>query len=140
MALCTSNKNLETKMSKLRSSTIRLQLDLIKLQRLINAGHHEQLPTWQADILTLLIEVMYIRQRRVLPGGIAVGEYDELDFDTLTRVYAAAARRIDKAILKRRLGLSAKYHTALQKYSEVSNVTCQISLFSSSASPADKWN
>lgn len=124
-------------MSKLRSSTIRLQLDLMKLQRHINAGHHEQLPTWQADILTLLIEVMYVRQRRVLPGGIAVGEYDELNYDTLTRVYAAAARRIDKASLRRKLGLSAKYHTALQqKYSEVSNITYQFSLFAS-ASPAE---
>lgn len=124
-------------MSKLRSSTIRLQLDLMKLQRHINAGHHEQLPTWQADILTLLIEVMYVRQRRVLPGGIAVGKSDELNYDTLTRVYAAAAGRIDKASLRRKLGLSAKYHTALQqKYSEVSNITYQFSLFAS-ASPAE---
>ena len=127
-------------MSKLRSSTIRLQLDLMKLQRHINAGHHEQLPAWQADILTLLIEVMYVRQRRVLPGGIAVGEYDDLDYDTMTRVYAAAARRIGKTSLRRKLGLSAKYHTALQqKYSEVSNITCQISLFPLAA-PADMLN
>ena len=60
----------------------------------------------------------------MLPGGIAVGEYDELDYNTLTRVYAAASRRIERITLKRKLGLSAKYHTALQKYSEVSDVTC----------------
>lgn len=119
MALCTSNQDLETKMSKLRSSTIRLKLDLMKLQRHIDTVQHDLLPTWQADTLTLLIEAMYTRQRMTLPGNFAVGKCDDVDHGTLTKVYTAAARRIDQKSLRKKLGLSAKYHEALGKYHEV---------------------
>ena len=119
VALCTSNQDLETKMSKLRSSTIRLKLDLMKLQRHIDTVQHDLLPTWQADTLTLLIEAMYTRQRMALPGNFAVGKCDDVDQKTLTKVYTAAARRIDQKGLRKKLGLSAKYHEALRKYHEV---------------------
>ena len=119
MALYTSNQDLETKMSKLRSSTIRLKLDLMKLQRHINTVQHDFLPTWQADTLTLLIEAMYRRKRWMSPGNFAVGAGDDVEYRTLTKVYTAAARKIDRRSLRKQLGLSAKYHEALQKYHEV---------------------
>lgn len=121
LALCSSNQDLETKMSKLRSSTIRLKLDLMKLQRHITTVQHELLPTWQADILTLLISVMY-RQRGgngELPGGFEMAGLEMLDHDSLTKVYTVAAGRIARVNLKRKLGLSAKYHVALRKYCDV---------------------
>lgn len=106
-------------MSKIRSSTIRLNLDLMKLQRRFTTVQHEYFATWQADILTLLIEIVYRRIHRTLPGGYTVEEIETLDYGTLTRVYTAAAKKIHKASLRRRLGLSAKYHAALQMYWEV---------------------
>lgn len=81
---------------------------------------HDFLTTWQADILTLLIEVVYARLHRILPGGYAVEEIESLDYETLTRVYRTAAKRIHRERLRRKFGLSARYHGALQKYWEVS--------------------
>lgn len=107
-------------MSKLRASTIRLNLDLMKLQRHMSTMQHDFLTTWQADILTLLIEVVYARLHRMLPGGYAVEEIESLDYETLTRVYRTAAKRIHRERLRRKFGLSARYHGALQKYWEVS--------------------
>ncbi|ODM16008.1 hypothetical protein SI65_08442 [Aspergillus cristatus] len=118
-ALYSSNQILEKKMSKLRASTIRLNLDLMKLQRHMSTMQHDFLTTWQADILTLLIEVVFARCHRVLPGGYAVEEIESLDYETLTRVYRTAAKRIQKERLRRNFGLSAKYYFALQKYWEV---------------------
>lgn len=107
-------------MSKLRASTIRLNLDLMKLQRHMSIRQHDCLTNWQADILTLLIEVVYTRLHRMLPGGYAVEEIESLDYETLTRVYRTAAKRIHRERLRRKFGLSARYHGALQKYWEVS--------------------
>jgi len=106
-------------MSKLRASTIRLNLDLMKLQRHMSTIQHDFLTTWQADILTLFIEVVFARCHRVLPGGYAVEEIESLSYETLTRVYRTAAKRIQKERLRRNFGLSAKYYFALQRYWEV---------------------
>lgn len=118
-ALQTSNDNLQQKMAMLRSSTLRLELDLMKLQRHVRSFDKELLVTWQADTLMRLIEVIYERHRWKMPGGIVIGDHQAVDRETLSTLYAVAARKIKKETLKRRFGLSVQYYDALQKYDEV---------------------
>lgn len=106
-------------MTLLRSSTLRLELDLMKLQRHVRSFDKELLVTWQADTLTRLIEVIYERHRWKMPGGIAIGDYQAVSRDTLATLYSVAARKIKKETLKRRFGLGIHYYDALQKYDEV---------------------
>ncbi|KAK1143537.1 hypothetical protein N8T08_006343 [Aspergillus melleus] len=118
-ALQASNDKLQQKMTMLRSSTLRLELDLMKLQRHIRSFDKELLMTWQADTLTRLIEVIYERHRWKMPGGIVIGDHQGVHWDTLSTLYAVAARKIKKDTLKRRFGLSVQYYDALQKYDEI---------------------
>lgn len=89
-------------------------------------------------MLTLLIETVYTRQSRLLPGRVLVNE-DVVDIDGQDggqggqgqgqgqdEVYMAAARRIDRKTLKRITGLSARYHHALQRYHEVGFFSCHL--------------
>ncbi|THC92044.1 hypothetical protein EYZ11_008482 [Aspergillus tanneri] len=119
-ALHASNDDLQEKMSKLRSNTLRLELDLMKLQRQAKSFRTECLGTWQADVLTRLIEVVYERHRWKMPGRLTPGGYPTGDRDTLSTLYAVAARKIKKETLKRSFGLPVQYYEALQKYDEVS--------------------
>lgn len=116
-ALQASNNHLERKMEQLHSSTLSLRKELLTLQMHILSFRHDQLVTWQADILTRLIEVIYERQGRKLPWD-ALG--DDKQREDISKVYVAAARRINKGALWRKLGLTAKHHKALGRYSEVS--------------------
>ncbi|KAL2000006.1 hypothetical protein VTN02DRAFT_3669 [Thermoascus thermophilus] len=115
-ALHASNGHLERKMEKLHTSTLSLRRELLTLQRHILSFRHEQLVTWQADILTRLIEVMYERQGQKLPWGAV---WDRKRREDVSKVYVAAARRIDRRALWTKLGLTSKYHQALGKYAEV---------------------
>lgn len=121
-ALQTSNEDLENKVSKLCSTTSGLNRDLLKLRRHVDSFHHECLSTWQADVLTRLIEVVYLKQRRKLPWGVVVGEHEAQGWDVVSRAYVTAANRISRKVLEQKLGLGAKYHEALKKYSEVSRL------------------
>lgn len=107
------------KMTKLCDSTFRLKRDIMKLQQHIRGFHHDLLPTWQADILTRLVEVIHTVQRRKLPGGFAPSERQGVDRWTLTRAYTIAARKIHQSTLWMKLGLPMQYYRALQKYEEV---------------------
>ncbi|RJE19209.1 hypothetical protein PHISCL_08449 [Aspergillus sclerotialis] len=118
-ALNASNEDLEVKMAKLRTSTLQLKRDIVRFQQHIRAFHHELLPTWQADILTRLIEIVYTAQRRKLPGGFTPGERQGVDRWALTRAYTVAARKIYQSTLWMAFGLPMQYHLALHKYEEI---------------------
>lgn len=120
MALQSSNEGLESRMTKLSNSVNGLNRDLLKLQRQVDSFYHESLTTWQADILTRLIEVAYARQRRKLPWGVAIGERETQDWEIVSRAYVNAAAKVSKKVLGQKLGLGTNYYEALRKYSEVS--------------------
>lgn len=106
-------------MIKLNDSTHHLKRDLSKLEKHIKSFQHDLLPTWQADTLTRLIEVVYITQGRKLPGGFTPWNRKEGDRWALTRAYSNAAGKISHNVLWRKLMLPIRYHLALQKYGEV---------------------
>ncbi|KAJ5826281.1 hypothetical protein N7474_003419 [Penicillium riverlandense] len=113
-----TNSNIQHKVAKLQVNSLRLKRELFLLHRHIKAFHHPLLETWEADMLTRLIEVVCTRQCLRLPGGISVGDALFVERDLLSRAYSIAARRIRIDALWS-LGLSDKYHEALKRYEEV---------------------
>ncbi|KAL4754629.1 hypothetical protein BDW72DRAFT_200604 [Aspergillus terricola var. indicus] len=120
--LTLSNKLLEGKVKQLCSDSLRLTFDVTLLKRHMKAISGELLVTWQADILTRLVEVIYERHGWRMPGEVLVGDKYSLDRDTLSKIYVMAARKIKKeTIMKKAVGLSEQYYLALQRYSEVAS-------------------
>lgn len=120
-ALNASNHNLEYKLAKIQARNLRLKLDLMRLQRHITSFHHDLLATWEADILTCLIEVVYQRQGRKLPRGQDI-DLRRLDRKALSAMYTIAAGRIGRRALRGLFGLSQHYWLALQKYDEIAHL------------------
>lgn len=102
-------------MAKLRINTGTLRDEISTLRTHLLCFQHDRLITWQADILTRLIEVVYERLGRTIPWR------EETDIELASRAYLIAARRIDKATLRTKLGLHTRYWEALGKYPQVSN-------------------
>ncbi|KAL4760144.1 zinc-dependent alcohol dehydrogenase family protein [Aspergillus foveolatus] len=120
--LTLSNKLLEGKVKQLCSDSLRLTFDVTLLKRHMKAISGELLVTWQADVLTRLVEVIYERHGWRMPGEVLVSDKYSLDRDTLSKIYVMAARKIKKeTIMKKAVGLSEQYYLALQRYSEVAS-------------------
>ncbi|KAL4795309.1 hypothetical protein BDV19DRAFT_378991 [Aspergillus venezuelensis] len=118
--LTMTNKLLENKVKQLCSESLRLNFDVTLLKCHMSAFRGELLVTWQADVLTRLIEVIYERHGWRMPGEILVGDHDRLDRETLSKIYILAAKKIKKeTVTKKAVGLSERYHQALQRYDEV---------------------
>ncbi|KAL3449751.1 hypothetical protein BJX65DRAFT_305766 [Aspergillus insuetus] len=118
--LTTTNRLLESKVKQLCSESFKLNLDVTTLQRHMHAFYGDLLVTWQADILTRLVEVIYENHGWRMPGKVLVGDHSDMDRDTLTRIYLTAAKKIKKeTVTKKAVGLSAQYYSALQRYDEV---------------------
>lgn len=119
-ALQTLNKHIERRLAKLQANTVRLKRELWLLQRHIKEFRHPLFENWEADLLTRLIEVAHAHQHKKLPGGVVIGESSFAERESLNHAYSIAAKGIRMPTL-RKLGLSEKYHQALQRYSEVSS-------------------
>lgn len=118
-ALETVNKHIERRLSKLQANTTRLKRELWLLQRHIKEFRHPLFENWEADMLTRLIEVAHAHQHRKLPGGVVLGQSSFAERENLANAFSIAAKGICQTTLQK-LGLSGKYHQALQRYSEVS--------------------
>lgn len=118
--LTITNKLLEKKVKQLCSESVRLNLDVAIAKQYMSTFHGELLVTWQADTLARLIEVIYERHGWRMPGEILVGDHDNLDRDTLSKVYVMAAKKIKKeTVTKKAVGLSEPYYLALQRFEKV---------------------
>ncbi|KAL4879104.1 hypothetical protein BJY04DRAFT_208848 [Aspergillus karnatakaensis] len=118
--LTTTNKLLESKVKLLCFESLRLKLDVRTLQCHMNAFNSDLLVTWQADILTRLVEVIYERHGWKMPGGIHIGDHDDLQRDALSMAYVQAAKKVKKeTVTKKAVGLSEQYYLALQRYEDL---------------------
>ncbi|CAG8420714.1 unnamed protein product [Penicillium salamii] len=117
-ALQTLNRRIEPRLEKLRANTTRLKHELWLLQRHVKEFRHPLFENWEADLLTHLIVVAYASEYRKLPGGVVIGKETFSERENLTRAYSLAARNIRSTTI-RKLGLSDRYHEALQRYPEV---------------------
>lgn len=113
-----SNEHLERCLAKLKVNTARLQRELLLLQRHIKEFHHPLFETWEADILTRLIEVAHARQRQKLTEGTAIGQDNTDEHELISRAYVNAAKQVQEDTV-RKLGLSDQYYQALLRYEEV---------------------
>ncbi|PTU19585.1 hypothetical protein P175DRAFT_0483157 [Aspergillus ochraceoroseus IBT 24754] len=119
--LYSTNQMLHRKINQLCSDSLQLTRDMTKLNRHMGAFHGVILETCQADTLTRLIESIYEIHGWKFPGGLMLGEHVDLDRETLSRIYTEAAKDVKKEMVtKKAVGLSEKYHVALQRYDQVS--------------------
>ncbi|KAJ5387605.1 hypothetical protein N7509_010146 [Penicillium cosmopolitanum] len=119
LALQASNNDLEARITHLRGKVNQLDREISVLSRHVKQfNHHPFLQTWQADLLTRLIEVAYVRQKNKLPDGVSIGETNTADREILSRAYSNAARRVKWGTLDS-LGLDIGHHDALQHYSDI---------------------
>ncbi|KAJ5984172.1 hypothetical protein N7481_006271 [Penicillium waksmanii] len=118
LALQASNNDLEARIAHIRGKVNQLNREISALSRHVKQFNHNPfLQTWQADLLTRLIEVAYVRQKNKLPAGVSIGEENTADREILSRAYSNAARRVKWSTLDS-LGLDIRYHDALQRYSD----------------------
>ncbi|KAJ5168495.1 uncharacterized protein N7482_004089 [Penicillium canariense] len=117
-ALQMSNDHIVRRMAKLQANTARLKRELFLLQRHVKEFQHPLFETWEADILTRLIEVAHAFQRHKMAGGITIGEDNTAERETLSHAYVNAAKQIHEGTL-RKLGLSDQYYQALLRYNEI---------------------
>lgn len=106
-------------MTKIRSNAKKLEREVLALSRHIKDASSPFLGTWEADLLTRLIEVSYIHQTEKFPHGVSIGETNFAERDVLSRAYSNAARRVKLTTIIR-LGLEEKHYEAVQNYSDVS--------------------
>lgn len=119
LALQHSNENLESRITKIRSNVKKLEREVLALSRHIKDASSPFLGTWEADLLTRLIEVSYIRQTAKFPPGVSISETNFAERDVLSRAYSNAARRVKLTTILR-LGLEEQHYEAVQNYSDVS--------------------
>ncbi|KKK22940.1 hypothetical protein ARAM_007433 [Aspergillus rambellii] len=118
--LYSTNQMLHRKINQLCSDSLQLTRDMTKLNRHMGAFHGVILETCQADTLTRLIESIYEIHGWKFPGGLMLGEHVDLDRETLSRIYTEAAKDVKKEMVtKKAVGLSEKYHVALQRYDQI---------------------
>ncbi|KAI9371287.1 hypothetical protein BJX61DRAFT_534935 [Aspergillus egyptiacus] len=121
--LTTTNKLLESRVRHLCSQSLELNHDITRLNHHMTAFNGDLLATWQADILTRLVEVIYEKHGWKMPGGLLVGDHDDLDRDVLSGTYAMAARKVKKeTVTEKTVGLSEKHYLALRRYDAVSQL------------------
>lgn len=118
-AMHATHDAIQRQIKRMQRDSARLRRELLLLHRHVRVFNHPMYETWEADILTRLIEVAHAHQRRKLPQGVAIGEATVAHRENLSLAYANAVNQIHPSTLQQ-LGLSEKYHTALQRYNEVS--------------------
>lgn len=119
LALQASNDDLQSRAEKMHFNAQRLKREITNLTRHINDFSSPLLETWEADILTRLIEIAHVRQLSKMPEGVAIRENTVSERDLISKAYCNAARRV-KATTLFKFGLDQSHYEALQRYPEVS--------------------
>lgn len=118
-ALKASNDQIQRMLDQVKANSGRLQRETFLLQRHIGSLKNPAFETWEADILTRLIEIAYARQRIKLSQGVSIGETSSANGESLNQAYVNASYQVHENTL-RQLGLNPKYGKALLRYHEVS--------------------
>ncbi|KAJ5380509.1 uncharacterized protein N7496_002937 [Penicillium cataractarum] len=117
-ALRKSNEDLAHCLAKLKANATRLQREIFLLQRHVKEFQHPLFETWEADILTRLIEVAHAHQPNKMKKGIAIGLGSSANPEMVSLAYINAAKQVQEETLDQ-LGLSFQHHQAIRRYEEV---------------------
>ena len=119
LALQASNNDLQSRVSSLHFNAQRLKREITILTRHVNDLSFPLLETWEADILTRLIEIAHVRQHSKIPDGVFIRANTVLERELNCKAYCNAARRVRMSTLFK-LCLDEAHYDALQRYPEVS--------------------
>lgn len=121
-ALEASNDSLQNRMFKLRLNTQSFDQEVSLFQQHYKDVRHPCMETWEADMLTRLIEVAHTILHAKLGVETCIHEGQEAEQrELVSRAYVNAAKRIDRSTLTN-LGLGEGYYEALQRFPEVTNM------------------
>ena len=117
-ALHVSNEDLACRLVKLKVNTGRLQRELFLLQRHIKEFQCPLFETYEADILTRLIDVAHAHQDKKMKGGTAISFQSIAEREIISRAYINASKQVQEETIEK-LGLSNQHYLAICRYEEV---------------------
>ena len=106
-ALKMSNELLARKMAQVQANMARLKREI-----------HPLFETWEADILTRLVEVACAAQPNENLDGFPINLAGMPDRETVSRAYVDAAKQVQEDTLYK-LGLTHQHYLAIDRYEEV---------------------
>jgi len=122
LALKATNDCIQRKLTKVQANIVRLKRELWLLQRHVKNFNHPLYETWEADILTRLIEIAHAYQRcHKLHAGVAISNITVAERENIFHAYSNAAKQVRESTLLK-LGLGEKYYEALSRYHEVREI------------------
>ncbi|KAJ5460437.1 uncharacterized protein N7458_001989 [Penicillium daleae] len=116
-ALHMSNENLACRLAKLKVNAGRLQRELFLLQRHIKEFQCPLFETYEADILTRLIDVVHAHQDKKMMGGTAISSESIAEREIISRAYINASKQVQEETIEK-LGLSSQHYQAIRRYEE----------------------
>lgn len=117
-ALHMSNESLACRLAKLKVNAGRLQRELFLLQRHIKEFQCPLFETYEADILTRLIDVAHAHQDKKMMGGTAISSESIAEREIISRAYINASKQVQEETIEK-LGLSSQHYQAIRRYEEV---------------------
>lgn len=104
-------------MARMNSNIGDFMSELDQLESHINELNHPKLLSWQADIVTRLIEVAHSKEPNLSSSSLLLTAH-YLDHETMSRGYSLAARKISLETM-RKFGLGEQHYEVLRRYDEV---------------------
>lgn len=117
-ALRMSNELLARKMAQVQANVARLKREISLLDRHIKDYDHPLFETWEADILTRLVEVACVAQRNEDLDRFPINLAGMPERETFSRAYVDAAKQVQEDTLYK-LGLTHQHYLAIDRYEEV---------------------
>lgn len=112
-----TNHQIETQMARMNRDIGDFMSELDQLESHINELNHPKLLSWQADIITRLIEVAHSKEPNLSSSSLLLTAH-YLDHETMSRGYSLAARKISLETLCK-FGLGEQHYEVLRRYDEV---------------------
>ncbi|KAJ5792497.1 uncharacterized protein N7503_008475 [Penicillium pulvis] len=112
-----TNHQIEAQMARMNSNIGDFMSELDQLESHINELNHPKLLSWQADIVTRLIEVAHSKEPNLSSSSLLLTAH-YLDHETMSRGYSLAARKISLETM-RKFGLGEQHYEVLRRYDEL---------------------
>jgi len=113
-----SNELLARKMAQVQANVARLKREISLLYRHIKDYDHPLFETWEADILTRLVEVACAAQPNTHLDEFPIGLVGNGEREIVSRAYVDAAKQVQEDTLYK-LGLTHQHYLAIDRYEEV---------------------
>ncbi len=113
-----SNELLARKMAQVQANVARLKREISLLDRHIKDYDQPLFETWEADILTRLVEVACAAQSNAHLDRFPISLVGNPEREIVSRAYVDAAKQVQEDTLYK-LGLTHQHYLAIDRYEEV---------------------